>query len=253
MTDLCDWMATRLDQHGDRSRNALVNSVRAAQLSVMLLQHGSWPTRALEPAELTVTARHRHLSWYTSMLNARPDDEHYFHLLTYLTSRITLYERMFADDAGSSRLWSAIWRGLSLSRRALHALVLAIRANTLTPAPEGHFRQAAEILLVKTGRAARDTIYASVPVLGPQILMEDATTWSKYFLALVNELKLADNTVDMIRNARPSLKDLAASPPINTMIDWYTSLTGDDFDENVARGINGDFWREDRRRRFGSA
>ncbi|MGI5423710.1 hypothetical protein [Streptomyces sp. CA-179760] len=229
MIDVCDWLALRLDCLGTPSRPALINSVRAAQLSLMLLQHPSWPVSELEAQELKITSRHRHLSWYAPMLKTDPGDERYTQTVTYLMSRLTLYRKMFSEPSPatgktSGRLWSANWRGLSLSRTALRNVLSALRSGTFAREPKMGAAQDVYMLSTHYTRAAHDNLTAAMAMQEP----------SDISVALVEDMEVAAEISEMSSIESTDLVGLAWSKRIS-------DKSGDDFDKMVVRGINPDY------------
>ncbi|MFF0739167.1 hypothetical protein ACFYVL_02095 [Streptomyces sp. NPDC004111] len=225
MADICDWLALRLDRPAAPSESALINSVRAARLSLMLLQHSSWPVDQLESQELKITSRHRRLSWYPHMLAADPGDGRYAQTVTYSMSRTGLYRRMFAVNStggrtASSRLWSASWRALTLSRTALRNALAALRSDT---AEEDRVDAPLMVWLLATQyqQAASDNLRASLAVHG-------LTYVSKNHLRLAHEVMVAEETGKLLRAGRADL--LRTAENLRVAPD-----RGDDFDRMLVR------------------
>ncbi|NNN30880.1 phosphotransferase [Streptomyces sp. S3(2020)] len=240
MTDVHDWLALCLDRpDGSDGSNgsAFINCVRAAQLSLILLQLPYWSLAQLETQELKITARHRRLGWYKAMLAAKPYDERYMQLLTYLGSRITLYERMFAEPAPtepdvSNLLWSANWRALLLSRTTLRTLLAALRAGTVVEMSEELTVRMVEFMTTKCMRAARDNSAAMLTSRGSARPLDLGAVFAED--RFPQELEETNGLIELVRTERPGLARLSASEQVSALLARQAPLTSHDFDWLVA-------------------
>ncbi|MER6711474.1 hypothetical protein [Streptomyces sp. NPDC000877] len=244
MTDIYDWLALRLDRPAAPTEPAFVNGVHAAQLSLELLQHRTWPLTELESQELKVTSRHRQLTWYAPMLDALPDDERYRPMVNYLASRVTLYEAMFRESRdpaqrASNRLWSANWRALALSRIALHTYLHALRSGTVVEASQETAVQTAKALAALNAGVVRSNRSAAMNLHGWLALAPGVTPLSKYYVRFTDELREAYTIMSLIETERPDLAALAASEQVSAVL-ARGPVRGDDFDALLVWGIDPD-------------
>ncbi|KUO20969.1 hypothetical protein [Streptomyces dysideae] len=214
--------------------------MRAAQLSLLLLQLPYWPLSELEPQELKVTARHRRLSWYVPMLAAEPSDKRYVQLLTYLGSRRSLYARMFAEPSPGEQdvtnlLWSANWRALLLSRMALRTLLTALRSGTAVEASEETTARMVEFLVTGYERTVCDNTAALLTTRGStrpldigSLVIDDR---------IPDELQESRELFELVRTERPGLVRLAASKQVSAVLARNAKLSGYDFDWAVAHAL----------------
>ena len=169
MTDVCDWLAARVDRPA--SDTAVTNSIRIAQASLMALQRGNWPVRERELVELTVLSRHRALSWYRDALVADPVHPLHGHLFSYVNSRLLTYQSLFragADHdpatAGRNRLWSANWRGLALARTAQLQQLTWLRSGDFRDGPfaDDEIPMAVRFVAARVMQALEDNFRAAM-------------------------------------------------------------------------------------------
>ncbi len=238
MTDVYDWLALRLNRPGgDPNEPAFINCVRAAQLSLLLLQLPYWPLSELETQELKVTARHRRLGWYAPMLAAEPSDERYLQLLTYLGSRISLYGRMFTEPSltepdVTNLLWSANWRALLLSRRTLHTLLSALRDGTAVEAPEETTLRMVEYLAAGYQLTVRHNIAATLGMRRSARPLDLGAVFINDRFG--DELEESSELCNLVRTERPALVRLAASRQVSAVLARNAEPIGYDFDWAVS-------------------
>lgn len=241
MTDVYDWLALRLDRPGgDPNEPAFANCVRAAQLSLLLLQLPYWPLGEVETQELKVTARHRRLGWYVPMLAAKPSDGRYLQLLTYLGSRLSLYGRMFAEPSpeepdATNLLWSANWRALLLSRNTLRTLLTALRDGTAVEASEEMTLRMTEYLATGYHLAVRRNIAATLGIQGFARPLDFGAVFVDERFG--EELRETGDLRDLIRTERPGPVRLAASEQVSAVLARNAKLSGHDFDWAVAHPL----------------
>jgi hypothetical protein len=166
VSDVSDWLAVRTDS-GTHDENPLfVSSVRFAQLSLVLMQLEHWPIRELEACELTVTARHRHLTWYPKLFSAAPGDPEFPQLFTYIRSKHTLASQMY--KLSDKRLVTGHWRALAWARGVLLTVLRSLPDQVTQE--EAEFRY--EILKMCTGQLFRTIGDTLVSQWAPDILLQ---------------------------------------------------------------------------------
>jgi len=234
ITDVADWLAAWADAGPPGSEDAFTTSLELAQLSVIALQRQEWPTLERELRELTVTDRHRRLSWYPRMFAAQPADKRYQQYFTYGQSRIILYSHMFdAEVPGTgNRPWSANWRAFDWASRDVTGLLRHAHAGGPDQRADETLQELTRLRARQLAAIVQANSLAAVSDFGLNQLLANRG----------NELKTLGILIEIAANASDS-----PGPPnadIARLLDFLEDRNTFDFDRRVALALRlpNDLW-----------